>query len=87
MLPEVAEEPDPAGPRRYVGQDRAGHLPLRDSRKRVDGRFVSHGAAMSCARAEQQMCRACGENAFALLVQLSSSAPIAKHERALQRAA
>lgn len=99
MLSETDAEPDPAGPTVpsgpvipsgpiiYVGQDKAGHWLVQDSRKRLEGRFVSYGAAMSYAQAERQIYHASVEIASAPLVPLVSFAPLANDERALPRAA
>lgn len=97
MLSETDAELDPAGPIIppviqqepviYVGQDKAGHWLVQDSRKRLEGRFVSYGAAMSYAQAERQIHHARVEIASAPLVPLIPFAPVAIHERALARAA
>lgn len=87
MASEVAEEPDRAGLVIYVGQDGAGHWLVQDSRKRIEGRFVSEGAAMGYAKAEGQVYHAAVEIASITLVPLVPFVPVAKHERALQRAA
>lgn len=93
MLSETDAEPDPAGsmipgdPIIYVGQDRAGHWLVQDNRKRLEGRFVSYGAAMSYAQAERQIYHARVEIASAPLVPLVSFTPLANDERALPRAA
>lgn len=93
MLSENDAEPEPAGsvspemPIIYVGQDNAGHWLVQDSRKLLEGRFVSYGAAMSYAQAERQFYHARVEIASAPLVPLISFAPAAIHERAFARAA
>lgn len=93
MLSETDAEPDPGEPAIpeapviYVGQDHAGHWLVQDSRKRLEGRFVSYGAAMSYAQAERQIYHARVAIASAPLVPLISFAPAALHERAPARAA
>ena len=87
MASQVVTEPDPVPPVIYVGQDKAGHWLVQDSGKRLEGRFVSYGAAMSYAQAERQMYHASVQVASAPLVPMVSFAPVAINERALARAA
>ena len=83
MLPQAAPELDPAELVIYVGQDKVGHWLVQDSCKRLEGRFVSYGAAMSYAQAERQIHHATVEVALAPLVPLVPFGPIANDERAL----
>ncbi len=92
MPSTIAPEPDQRGSARpdnviYVGQDAAGHWLVQDSAKRLEGRFVSRGAALSYAYAEREIYHAEVEIASSLMVPLIPFAPVAAHERALPRAA
>ena len=87
MSSETISEPDPAGLVIYVGQDRAGHWLVQDSRRNLEGRFISYGAAMSYAQAERDIYHASAEIANAPLIPVISFAPVGRDERALPRAA
>ena len=87
MSSETISEPDPTGLVIYVGQDRAGHWLVQDSRRNLEGRFISYDAAMSYAQAERDIYHASVEIAKAPLVPVISFAPVGRHERALPRAA
>ena len=87
MSSEPISEPDPTGLVIYVGQDRAGHWLVQDSRRNIEGRFISYGAAMRYAQAERDIYHASVEIANALLVPVISFAPVGRDERALPRAA
>ncbi|PTW48509.1 hypothetical protein C8J25_1016 [Sphingomonas faeni] len=87
MSSETISEPDPAGLVIYVGQDRAGHWLVQDSRRNLEGRFISYGAAMSYAQAERDIYQATVEIAKAPLVPVIAFAPVGRDERALPRAA
>ena len=86
MSSETISEPDPTGLVIYVGQDRAGHWLVQDSRRNLEGRFISYGAAMSYAQAECDIYHA-SVDANAPLVPVISFAPVGRDERALPRAA
>lgn len=86
MSPEPSSEPDPAGVVIYVGQDRAGHWLVQDSRGRLEGRFVSRTAAMSYARDERDIYHARLEVTTAPLVPQISFDPVAP-DQSLRRAA
>lgn len=86
MPPDPAPEPDPTGVVIYVGQDRAGHWLVQDSRGRLEGRFVSRTAAMSYARDERDIYHARLEIAATPLVPLVPFMS-AEHDLAPRRAA
>lgn len=87
MSSEPISEPDPVGFVIYVGQDRAGHWLVQDSRRTLEGRFVSYAAAMSHAQAERDIYHASVEIAAVPLTPLVPFAPVGRDERALPRAA
>ena len=92
MASSISPEPDQRGLNVsrtviYVGQDAAGHWLVQDSAKRLEGRFVSQGAALSYARAEREIYHAEVEIASIPMVPLIPFAPVAAHECALPRAA
>jgi hypothetical protein len=87
MSSELNPEPDERGTIIYVGQDKAGHWLVQDSGKRLEGRFVSRGAALSFAEAERQMYHARIEMASAPLIPLISFEPANPVGSALPRAA
>jgi hypothetical protein len=80
-------EPDARGTIIYLGQDKAGHLLVQDSGRRMEGRFVSRGAALSFAEAGRQMYHASLEIVSAPLEPLISFEPVSPAEHALRRAA
>ena len=87
MSSEPLSEPDPTGLVIYVGQDRAGHWLVQDSRRTLEGRFISYGAAMGYAQAERDIYHASVEIVDVPLTPLVSFAPVGRDERALPRAA
>jgi hypothetical protein len=80
-------EPDERGHIIYVGQDKAGHWLVQDSGGRLEGRFVSRGAALSFAAGECQLYGASLQIAAAPLVPLIPFGPVTAGEHALPRAA
>jgi hypothetical protein len=87
MSSETKPEPDERGVVIYVGQDKAGHWLVQDSSRKLEGRFVSCGAALSFAAGECQIYRANMEITAAPLVPLIPFGPVAVGEYALPRAA
>jgi hypothetical protein len=87
MSSEPNPEPDERGTIIYVGQDKAGHWLVQDSGRRMEGRFVSRGAALSYAEAERQMYHASLEITSSPQVPLISFDPASPADRALRRAA
>ena len=87
MSSEPISEPDPTGLVIFVGQDRAGHSLVQDSRRTLEGRFISYAAAMHYAQAERDIYHASVEVAAMPLTPLVSFAPVGRDERALPRAA
>jgi hypothetical protein len=87
MSSEPIAEPDSTGIVIYVGQDRAGHWLVQDSRRNLEGRFVSYGAAMSYAQAERDIYHASVEIVKTPLIPVIPFAPVGRDERALPRAA
>ncbi|RMB24852.1 hypothetical protein C8J47_3753 [Sphingomonas sp. PP-F2F-G114-C0414] len=87
MSSEPISEPDPTGLVIFVGQDRAGHWLVQDSRRTLEGRFISYAAAMHYAQAERDIYHASVEVAAMPLTPLVSFAPVGCDERALPRAA
>lgn len=87
MSSELISGPDPTGLVIYVGQDRAGHWLVQDSRHTLEGRFISYRAAMGFAQAERDIYHASVEIAELPLTPLVSFAPVGRDERALPRAA
>lgn len=87
MSSEPTSEPDGRTTTIYVGQDTAGHWLVQDSGRRMEGRFVSRGAALSFAEAERQIYHARLEMASAPLIPLISFEPVSPAEHALRRAA
>ena len=86
MSSEPISEPDPTGLVIYVGQDRAGHWLVQDSRRTLEGRFISYAAAMGYAQAERDIYHATVEIAELPLTPLVSFAPVGRDERVLPRA-
>lgn len=86
MPSDVPPEPDRGGVVIYVGQDRAGHWLVQDSRGRLEGRFISRSAAMSFARDERDIYHARLEVAARPLVPLVPFVP-APHDLAPRQAA
>lgn len=82
MSSEPISEPDSSGLVIYVGQDRAGHWLVQDSRRNLEGRFISYGAAMRYALAERDVYHASVEIADLPLTPLVSFAPVGRNERA-----
>ncbi len=87
MSSEPNPEPDERGTIIYVGQDKAGHWLVQDSGRKMEGRFVLRGAALSFAEAERQIYHASLEIVSAPLVPLISFEPVIPAEHALRRAA
>ena len=87
MSSERGPEPDQHGLIIYVGQDTAGHWLVQDSRRTLEGRFISHGAAMSFAQAERQTYGAKLEVASLPLTSLIPFSRPRQDEYALPRAA
>lgn len=88
---DMSSEPNPEPAERgtiiYLGQDKAGHWLVQDSGRRMEGRFVSRGAALSVAEAERQVYHASLEIVSAPLVPLISFEPVSPAENAPRRAA
>ena len=78
---------DQTNPIIYVGQDKAGHWLVQDSGRRLEGRFVSRGAAMSYAHAERQTYHAEIQLASEPLIPVISFSSVGSDERALSWAA
>jgi hypothetical protein len=87
MSSEPNPEPDPSGLIIYVGQDKAGHWLVQDSARKLEGRFVSYGAAMSYAQAERQIYHASVQVVSAPLTPIVPFTPVRSDECALRRAA
>ena len=87
MSSEPTPEPDERGLIIYVGQDKVGHWLVQDSGRKLEGRFVSRGAALSFAVGECQIYHASLEITAAPLVPLIPFRPVAVGEYALPRAA
>lgn len=87
MSSEPNPEPDQRGTVIYVGQDQAGHWLVQDSARKLEGRFVSYGAAMSYARAERQIYHARVEVTAVPLTPLVPFTPVRSDEHALRHAA
>jgi hypothetical protein len=87
MSLESNPEPDQPGLIIYVGQDSAGHWLVQDSRRTLEGRFISRGAAMSYAEAERQMYAGKLEVTSRPLTPLIPFSPPRQDECALPRAA
>lgn len=87
MSSEPISKSDPIGLVIYVGQDHVGHWLVQDSRRTLEGRFISYGAALSYAHAERDIYHASVEIAEVPLTPLVSFAPVGRDERALPRAA
>lgn len=87
----MSSEPNPEPAQRglilYVGQDISGHWLVQDSARKIEGRFVSYGAAMSYARGERDVYHAKVEVASAPLTPLFPFTPLRREECALPRAA
>jgi hypothetical protein len=87
----MSSEPNPEPDRQrlilYVGQDIAGHWLVQDSTRKLEGRFVSYGAALSYAQAERQIYNARVEVASAPLTPLVPFTPVGRDECVLARAA
>lgn len=87
MSSEPNPEPDERGVIIYVGQDNAGHWLVQDSSRKLEGRFVSRGAALSFAAGECQAYHARLQIAAAPLVPTIPFNAAAAGEYALPRAA
>lgn len=87
MSSEPNPEPDERGVVIYVGQDKAGHWLVQDSSRKLEGRFVSRGAALNFAAGECQIYHASLEITAAPLVPLIPFGPVAACEYALPCAA
>ncbi|MET0376902.1 MAG: hypothetical protein ABW128_21935, partial [Rhizorhabdus sp.] len=59
----------------------------QDSGRKLEGRFVSYGAAMSYAKAEREIYHASVEVASAPLLPLFPFTPVGREEHALHHAA
>ena len=87
MSSEPNPEPDERGSFIYVGQDIAGHWLVQDNHKRLEGRFVSRGAALSFAAGECRTHHAILEMASTPLVPIIPFGPIEASACVLRRAA
>ncbi len=87
MSSEPLPEPASTGLVIYVGQDRAGHWLVQDSRHTLEGRFISYAAAMRYAQAERDIYHASVEIADVPLIPLVPFVAVGRDERALPRAA
>lgn len=87
MLRNPDPEPDERGLVIYVGQDRAGHWLVQDNGRKLEGRFVSRGAALGFARDECAIYHATMEMAAGPLVPLIDVGPVVPAGRPLPRAA
>ena len=87
MSSEPNPEPGEGGTIIYVALDKAGHWLVQDRGRRMEGRLVSRGAALSYAEAERQIYHASLEITSTPLVPLISFEPVGPAEHALRRAA
>jgi len=88
MTSAISAEPDPAGSIIFVGRDAAGHWLVQGHNGQLEGRFVSHTAAWTFARAE---CRGVPGarivDALRPLIPTVSFEPLRPGECAIDRAA
>ena len=87
MSSEPITEPDERGLVIYVGQDVAGHWLVQDNCRKLEGCFVSRGAALSFAHAERDIYHARLELSALTMVPLIPFGPVAAEEHMLLRAA